>query len=323
MWSFWRAAVLEARGLKILKFAWIPGDIRDHYGLLILKYPQLFWVRPWPTKESRSKGNSKHASSCNQQAWEENVAEPHYFESQSEHSSQQTWTVHLNLHSDMLRNKQKKTETSMNPPTYPKKARWLTKILQHWPSQPPSLPHGGVPATWRWGCRGTLPKALGGFGFWKSSPWKKNPVARFFNSTAWIMNMIVLRFWHASRLTCGEWLGALLYWTAFKKRYGWGETHRIRRAPQPHDRHGVLCKGSCRSCSKATWEALRVKMWRMRWKEEVWRRRKPSWQPLDLMFWLTSLANFWLSYLWMPLSSTNKAKQLTSDVVSDLVMGIF
>lgn len=115
MWSFWRAAVLEARGLKVLKFAWIPGDIRDHYGLQILKYPQLFRVRPWPTKESRSKGNSKHASSCNQQAWEENVAEPHYFESQSEHSSQQTWTVHLNLHSDMLRNKQKKQKHPWTP----------------------------------------------------------------------------------------------------------------------------------------------------------------------------------------------------------------
>lgn len=193
----------------------------------------------------------------------------------------------------------------MNPPTYQKKERWLTKILQHWPSQPPSLPHGGVPATWRWGCRGTLPKALGGsdflcfpFRILNNLPWKQNPtVARFFNSTAWIMNMIFLRFWHASWLTCGEWLGALLYWTAFKKRYCWGETHRIRRAPQPHDRHGVLYKGSCRSCSKATWEALRVKTWRMRWKEEVWRRRKPSWQPLDLAtFWLTWLPFGWVTF---------------------------
>ena len=38
---------------------------------------------------------------------------------------------------------------------------------------------------------------------------------------------------------------------------------------------------------------------------------------------LADLTTFWLSYLWMPVTPTNKANQLTSDVVSDLVMGIF
>ncbi len=160
MWSFWRVAVLEAPGLEILKFADIslrapsferPAAVSSessaHKRVVQQRNdPNLQkaiqnMLHPAINKYEKRMSQS-HILNHNQNAAANKSTNMYILESPQQHAAKQpetSWNIHK------------------NPPPQD-----LQKPFSVGPPQPP-LPHGGVPATWRWGCRGTLPKALGGF----------------------------------------------------------------------------------------------------------------------------------------------------------------